>query len=230
MARATATARIENYSDNLGVEGQTLDPEIKAARDLRKRNMLATLMLSQGTPMLLAGDEIGNGQGGNNNAYAQDNATGWVDWSDPDDELLAFVRKLTKLRRTHPVLRQRLFLHSRPRAKDGLPDLFWRLPDGRAPARADWHDPDWKTLCVEIRTSSFTPDYAASDDVIFAVFNAGEAVRVTLPDCPGHLVWEAILDTTEPDAGRNCVTGRQITAPANSVLAFCRAPNGKEAK
>ncbi len=218
----------ENYSDNLGIEGPTRDAGIRAARALRKRNLLATLFLSQGTPMLLAGDEIGNSQGGNNNAYAQDNATGWVDWSNPDDNLLAFVRKLTALRRRHPVLRQRLFLHSRPRRKDGIPDLFWRLPNGRVPTRADWHDPDWKALCVEIRTSSATPDYAASDDVIFAVFNAGEATRVTLPDCPKDMVWEAILDTTEPGAGPNCITGPQIEAPANSVLAMCRTPSGKE--
>ena len=219
----------ENYSDNLGVEGPATDPEVRAARALRKRNMLATLLLSQGTPMLLAGDEIGNSQGGNNNAYAQDNQIGWVDWSDPDLDLLTFVQKLTKLRRTHPVLRQRLFLHSRPRAKDGLPDLFWRLPEGRAPNGDDWHDPEWKALCVEIRTSSETPDYAASEDVIFAVFNAGDAVDVALPDCPPHMVWEAILDTTDPTAGRNCVTGREIKAPANCVLAFARTSDGKEA-
>jgi glycogen operon protein len=215
----------ENYSDNLGFEGPTGNTEIQAARALRKRNLLATMFLSQGTPMLLAGDEIGNSQGGNNNAYAQDNATGWIDWSDPDTELLAFVRKLTALRRAHPVLRQRLFLHSRPRDRDGLADLFWRLPDGRAPDTADWQNPDWKALCAEIRTSSDTPDYAASDDVIFAVFNAGDAVEVRLPGSPDGLVWEAILDTTDPEAGPNCLTTDTITAPAQSVLVFARSPD-----
>lgn len=210
----------ENYSDNLGFEGPTGNRDIRAARDRRKRNMLATLFLSQGTPMLLAGDEIGNTQGGNNNAYAQDNATGWIDWSDPDLALLEFVQKLSALRRDHPVLRQRLFLHSLPRHRDGLPDLFWRLPGGRAPMRKDWHDPGWKVLCVEIRTSSSTPDYAASDDVVFAVFNAGEAVEVTLPDCPEGLCWESILDTSDPEAGPTCLTTPTLTAPANCVLAF----------
>ena len=212
----------ENYSDNLGFEGPSRNRDIRAARDLRKRNLLATLFLSQGTPMLLAGDEIGNSQGGNNNAYAQDNATGWVDWSNPDAGLLAFVRKLSALRRDHPVLRQRLFLHSRPRTRDGLADLFWRLPSGQVPKREDWHDPDWKALCVEIRTSSATPDYAASDDVVFAVFNAGAAVDVKLPDCPDGLCWESILDTSEPEAGRTCMTTPTLTAPANCVLAFAR--------
>jgi len=219
----------ENYSDNLGFEGPTGNHAINAARDLRKRNMLATLMLSQGTPMLLAGDETGNSQGGNNNAYAQDNATGWVDWAEPDLELLSFVQRLTRLRRDHPVLRQRLFLHSRPRAKDGLPDLFWRLPTGAVPTPADWQNPDWRALCVEIRTSSETPDYAASDDVVFAVFNAGDAVDVTLPDCPPGLGWQGILDTTDPDAGPNCLAMATISAPANCVLAFARCPNQEDA-
>ncbi len=214
----------ENLSDNLGVEGPTKDRRIRAARDLRKRNLLATLFLSQGTPMLLAGDEHGNSQGGNNNAYAQDNETGWVDWSDPDTALTDFVARLARMRREHSVLRQRLFLHSLPRQKDGIPDLYWRLPDGRVPATEDWHNPDWTALCVEIRTSSQTPDYAASDDVIFAVFNAGEAVKVTLPDCPEGLTWEEILDTTRPDAGPSCLTVRTITAPAHAVLAYARTP------
>ena len=218
----------ENYSDNMGVEGPTRDPRVRAARDLRKRNLLATLFLSQGTPMLLAGDEIGNSQGGNNNAYAQDNETGWIDWSDPDMALCRFVRRLTAMRRRHPVLRQRLFLHSRPRTRDGLPDLFWRLPDGTAPTEADWKDPDWRTLCVEIRTSSETPDYAASDDVVFAVFNASAETMVKLPECPEGMVWEAILDTTTPEAGPNVLAQRTITAPAQSVLAVARAPVRKE--
>ncbi|MDJ0627153.1 MAG: glycogen debranching protein GlgX [Rhodobacter sp.] len=218
----------ENYGDNMGFEGPTLDPGIRAARDLRKRNLLATLFLSQGTPMLLAGDEIGNSQGGNNNAYAQDNETGWVGWSDPDDVLRRFVARLAAMRRAHPVLRQRMFLHSRPRTRDGLPDLFWRLPDGTVPTSADWQDEAWRTLCVEIRTSSETPDYAASDDVVFAVFNAGSETAVTLPDCPEGQVWEAILDTTEPEAGPYVWTGRRITAPAQSVLAFARTSSRKD--
>ncbi|MBV0911761.1 glycogen debranching protein GlgX [Rhodobacteraceae bacterium ASV31] len=212
----------ENFSDNFGVEGPADDPGITARRLQRKRNMLATLFLSQGTPMLLAGDEFGNSQGGNNNAYAQDNETGWLDWSDPDDALTDFVAKLTRIRREHPVLRQRLFLHSRPRRKDGIPDVVWRLPDGTAPEPRDWHNPGWKALCVEIRTSYGTPDYAASDDVIFAVFNAGGEVEVTLPVLPDGLVWENILDTAEPEAGPNCVTSDIVRVPSEAVLAYAR--------
>jgi glycogen operon protein len=126
----------ENFSDNMGAEGDSGDATIEARRALRKRNMMATLILSQGTPMILAGDEIGNSQGGNNNVFAQDNPIGWVNWAHRDEAFFQFVRKLIRLRRQHPVLRQRLFLHSRPRKKDGLPDLFWLLPDGRSPEPA----------------------------------------------------------------------------------------------
>lgn len=214
----------ENFSDNLGVEGGSSDPGIAAARDRRKRNMLATLLFSQGTPMLLAGDEFGNSQDGNNNAYAQDNATGWLNWSKFDPELYDFVRKLLVVRQEHPVLRQRLFLHSRPRRRDGLADLFWHKPCGAIPMEEDWQSPDWKTLCVEIRTSSETPDYDASDDVIYAVFNAGDAQEVTLPPCPGGLVWEVILDTSQPDAGPHNPLNGKLVAPEQTVLALQRVP------
>ena len=216
----------ENFSDNMGAEGP--DPSLKGARDQRKRNMLATLMLSQGIPMLLAGDEFGNSQGGNNNAYAQDNAIGWLDWSDPDAALMEFTARLIRLRKVHPVLRQQRFLHSQARARDGLPDLFWRRPEGAAPTEADWADPSWRALCVELRTASATPDYAASDDVVFAIFNAGEAVKVVLPDLPTGMVWESLLDSTDPTAGENVFTAASITVPADSVLAFAHRAAGKE--
>ncbi|MEM1387467.1 MAG: glycogen debranching protein GlgX [Pseudomonadota bacterium] len=214
----------ENFSDNFGVEGATKDSAILAARGLRKRNLLATLVLSQGTPMLLAGDEFGNSQQGNNNAYAQDNEIGWLDWARFDASLHAFTRKLLRLREEHPVLRQRLFLHSRPRRRDGLADLFWHLPDGSVPTPADWNDAGWKTLCVEIRTSSDTPDYDASDDVIFAVFNAGGEQEVVLPPCAKGYVWEVVIDTTQPDAGPHNPLNGTLIAPANAVLALQRAP------
>ncbi|MFZ2509966.1 MAG: glycogen debranching protein GlgX, partial [Gordonia sp. (in: high G+C Gram-positive bacteria)] len=114
----------DNHSDNLGVEGPTDDPLIGQARDRRVRGMLATLLVAQGVPMLLAGDEIGNSQDGNNNAYAQDNPIGWIDWSAPDTELFDVVRRLIDLRRRLPVLRQRTFRHGRERA-DGHRDAVW---------------------------------------------------------------------------------------------------------
>ena len=214
----------DNYSENMGAEGPTDDPAICAARDQRKRNMLATLLLSQGTPLILAGDEVGNSQWGNNNTFAQDNDQGWVNWDKPDTALLDFVARLTALRRKHSVLRQRRFLHSRARQKDGMPDLFWRTPDGRSPTTEDWQDPDWRTLCVEVRTSSGTPDYDASDDLLFLTFNAGDTTLVTLPDCPAGTTWELTLNTAAPDDGPVCITATQTTVDAQSVCVFARVP------
>ena len=212
----------ENFSDNMGVEGQTDDPVILKRRAQRKRNLMATLLLSQGTPMILAGDEIGNSQGGNNNAFAQDNEIGWVNWAKHDEHFFQFVRRLIRLRRSHPVLRQRLFLHSRPRRKDGLPDLFWHLPDGRIPEAEDWNNPEWKCLCAEIRTSSATPDYSASDDVVYVVLNAGPTVMLTLPPLAEGTMWELVLDTSAPDDGAVCLTKPAYEAAAESVLVFQR--------
>jgi glycogen operon protein len=210
----------DNHSDNMGAEGETDDKGIRAARARRMRNLLATVFLSQGTPMLLAGDEIGNGQDGNNNAFAQDNEIGWVDWSHPDKVLLAFVQRLTALRRAHPVLRQKLFLHSRPRKSDGKPDLFWHLPDGSPPEEHDWSRADWRCLCAEFRTSSATPFYAASDDVVFVVLNAGEGEMVRLPDPPEGCGWEKVLDTAHPEAAPERITASDVPVSAQSVAVF----------
>ncbi|NQV99232.1 MAG: glycogen debranching protein GlgX [Rhodospirillales bacterium] len=210
----------DNHTDNLGVEGLTAIPEIKAARDLRKRNMLATLMLSQGTPMLLAGDEIGNTQGGNNNVYCQDNATGWVDWKNPDLTLLQFVQRLTAVRKAHPVLRQRRFLHGNLREDDVKRDLSWRMPDGSYPSDNDWKDPGWKTLCVVYRSASDTPAYDFSDDVVFAVFNNDQRVEVVLPVRPKGWQWVHIIDTTQPRFSPTAVNVDAVAAMAHSVQAY----------
>ena len=203
----------DNHSDNLGVEGPTEDPVILAARALRKRNLLTTLMLSQGVPMLLAGDEFGNSQQGNNNAYAQDNDIGWLQWR--DDPLTGFVARLTELRRNHPVLRQRRFLHAKPRPHDGLPDVIWRRADGSTPQPQDWHDAGFRCLGVELRMAAEGGD--PSPDAIFAVFNVGCEISLTLPDTAHR--WELVLDTTRPDEAHP-QWGSDSLAPAQSVLIF----------
>ncbi len=214
----------DNYSSNMGVEGPTDDPEINAARAQRQRNFLACSFLSQGTPMILAGDEIGNTQGGNNNTFGQDNPIGWVNWAEADEELLAFVQKLSKLRRDHNVLRQKRFLHARPRLKDGKPDVFWRMPDGTPPTREEWESADTKTMCTEIRTSYGTPEYRASDDVLFLVINNNGDIDVKLPPCPPDTTWELILDTSAPDAGAQCVASDTTLVRAASVCVFALMP------
>ena len=202
----------ENHSDNLGVEGVSSDPAIVAARALRKRNFLATLMLSQGTPMLLAGDELGHTQGGNNNAYAQDNDTTWIDWARGDQAMLAYVTRLIALRAEHPVLRQPRFLHAMTRTEDGLPDVIWRRADGARPGPGDWHDPAFRCLCVELRMAA----EAGGVGAIFAVFNTGAELPLTLPDTAP--VWRLILDTTRPSAVAATLPGGLV--PAQSVLVF----------
>ncbi|MGL4309792.1 MAG: glycogen debranching protein GlgX [Paracoccaceae bacterium] len=211
----------DNHSDNAGVEGSTKDAAILAARSLRRRNLMATLLLSQGTPMMLAGDEVGNSQDGNNNAYAQDNPIGWINWEKGDTAFLAFCQRLTALRRAHPVLRQRGFLHSNIRDSDGKPDLQWWRPDGTSPQPGDWHDPNWKTLCVEMRMSAEGAEGLHSDDVIFAVFNAGGDISIKLPSLSNGR-WQMVLDTTRPATPAEAVPTPEVTAPATSVMVFAR--------
>ncbi|WP_268815754.1 glycogen debranching protein GlgX [Tabrizicola flagellatus] len=207
----------ENHSDNLGVEGPTKDATVLAARALRKRNLLATLFLSQGVPMLLAGDEIGHSQGGNNNAYAQDNEISWLDWTKADADLLTFVRRLSALRRALPVLRQRRFLHARPRLSDGLPDVIWRRANGTVPQSEEWHDPAFRCLCVELRMQAEGGD--PNPEAVFAVFNTGAATPLHLPETAP--AWHLLLDTTRPDLPEEGIPAADFAeAPAQSVLLF----------
>jgi glycogen operon protein len=132
----------DNRSWNCGVEGETDDPEVLALRDRQQRNFLTTLFLSQGTPMLLGGDEINRSQGGNNNAWCQDNEISWFDWTERagDEALRDFTRRLIRLRREHPVFRRDSFLRGAEGARTGLPDAWWFRPDGRKMTRRDWND------------------------------------------------------------------------------------------
>jgi glycogen operon protein len=122
-----------NRSANYGVEGPTDDPKISSLRARQKRNLLATLLFSQGVPMLVAGDELGRTQHGNNNAYCQDNEVSWIDWEGADRELLAFVSRLLRLRNKHPLFRRRTY----PKPED----TSWLAPEGREMTEADWKLP-----------------------------------------------------------------------------------------
>lgn len=191
----------ENFSDNMGAEGPTDDPGINAARARRVRGLLATLFVSQGVPMLLAGDELGNTQNGNNNAYTQDNHTGWIDWEDPDTDLIEFVSQLTAVRRRLPLLRQRNFLHGRTR-QDGTPDIQWFTAAGNPPEDSDWHDPALKTICAEIRGAA---GFRAGEDLtgcVYLIVNTGAEVVVTLPSPPTGVRWQLQLDSANPDVTR----------------------------
>lgn len=209
----------EDYSDNMGHEGPTDDPAITAARAQRARNMLATVLLSQGTPMLLAGDEIGHTQRGNNNAYCQDSPITWLDWSRADRALLDFTRRLIAFRAAHPILRQKQFLHSRTRGADGADDLIWWHASGKRMTSEDWQDPDLAHVCVELRTASGTPAYDDLEYAIFLIFNAGDELHVALPRPPKGQVWSRHINTADPEAPPQTLAAI-VHVPAHSVSAL----------
>ncbi len=210
----------ENCADNMGAEGFTEDPAIEAARDRRRRNMMATLLLSQGTPMILGGDEIGNSQSGNNNAYCQDNPIGWIQWDEADEEFLRFTRRLIRFRKDHPILRQKLFLHARERRQDGLVDLFWRREDGRTMTQADWDATDRQLLCAELRMASDTPAHAQREEAIYLIFNGGEERLITLPRPPRQRHWWQHIDTALPDARPSRLETDKLIVADNAVVAL----------
>ena len=210
----------DNHSENFGVEGPSDDPRILAERRRRKRNLLATLLLSQGTPMIVAGDELGRTQLGNNNAYCQDNESTWIDWAGADYALQAFTKRLIKFRRTHSIFRQKLFLHSKERALDGKEDLFWRRPDGSSMSSVDWENPELDIVCAELRTASGSPIFAALDYAIFVVFNRGSPTEVDLPTCPPGQQWSRSIDTDNPTGAPEVVTQPRVLIARESVCAF----------
>lgn len=206
----------QNHSDNCGAEGDTDDPEIVARRLRRVRNLLATLFLSQGAPMIQAGDEIGRTQRGNNNAYCQDNALTWVDWAGADRELLAFTRRLIRLRADNPVFRQERFLHGEP-ALDGQSDVSWTGLNGGA---LNWRDPTLDGFCLRLRGAADAPEPAEGTALI--AVNGGEADRrIALPDAGPGLIWERAIDTAAPTAAPAVVedvNGQRIEAQSIAVF------------
>jgi glycogen operon protein len=208
-----------NYSDNCGVEGETDDPDIIETRSRRQRNMLATLFVSQGTPMLLAGDEFANSQGGNNNAYCQDNEIGWLNWDKADGALQAFVGALAEFRAAHLAVRQSRFLHAATREADGHPDVKWTDFRGEP---LEWRDPGLANLCLTFRCSAEAPDFKPDDDVVFVVFNrSAEDDAVLLPIPPEGQGWVRTIDTVHAAqrAAIERVTGT-VPVSANSVVIF----------
>ena len=195
----------DNRSWNCGVEGPTTDPGVLARRRRQERNFLATLLLSQGVPMLLGGDEMGRTQNGNNNAFCQDNETSWYDWAHPDTDLQAFTRALIALRRNHPVFcRRRFFQGRKVRGDDidGLKDIAWFRPDGEEMADSDWRTGYARSLGVFLNGNAI-PDVGrhgqpVRDDSFYLLLNAwDQPISFTLPTDGWGRSWELILDTAE---------------------------------
>ncbi|MEO6318238.1 MAG: glycogen debranching protein GlgX, partial [Acidimicrobiales bacterium] len=186
-----------NRSWNCGVEGETDDPEVLRCRAAQHRNLLTTILLSQGVPMLVAGDELGRTQGGNNNAYCQDNEISWQDWEDVDDDLFEFTKRLIELRRAHPTFRRRHYFQGLPIR--GSVDLGWCKPDGTEMTDEDWEDSHSRSLGLFINGESMADvdnrGQPVTDDSFLLLLNAHhEMIPWTLPaQWPRH--WEVVLST-----------------------------------
>ena len=190
-----------NDSWNCGVEGPADDPEIKELRDRKKRAMLATLVLSQGMPMLLSGDEVSHTQNGNNNAYCQDNELTWLHWDFTDEqrELLSFVQKLIEVRKQQPVFHRRRFFHGKELRRD-TPEIAWLEPSGREMSDEAWNNPHVRCLGVHLCGGKIDVDEYGEPifaDHILLLFNADHAneISFTLPALANGEPWERLFDT-----------------------------------
>jgi len=191
-----------NRSWNCGVEGPTDDPAIRAIRDQQKRNFLATLLLSQGVPMITAGDELGRSQRGNNNAYCKDNPISWIDWENADAALIDFTRRMIQIRRQHPIFRRRGWFTGDPAKRARLKDLDWFRPDGAEMTSADWGVGYAKTLGAFLNGNAMTERDRAGDRItdesFFLMFNSyREPMEFKLPPKKWGRQWTTILDTAD---------------------------------
>ncbi len=223
----------DNQSYNFGVEGPTDDPEVNRQREKQKRNFLATLLLSQGVPMICGGDEMGRTQGGNNNAYCQDNEISWFDWEldGPRRDLLEFTRRVAALRREHPIFRRRKFFQGQKIRGSELEDVKWLRPDGK-----EMDDDDWETAFVRSFGMLLGGDAMMEwndegervfDDTFLLLFNAApEPVEFTVPATPRPAVWEEVLDTRVPLAEQRPAiheVGAAVELAGRSLLVLRRA-------
>jgi isoamylase len=203
-----------NHSTNCGHEGPTDDPAILALRRQLRKNQLACLMLAQGVPLLLAGDEVGNSQGGNNNAYCQDNEIGWIDWSNlgksPDD-MTDFVGRLTGLRKRFPQLAARHWVHGK--RADGTFGVLWLTPKASEMTEADWNFPEGRFL------SYVLGPVGAGPTLYIALSAAPEAIEFILPELPGPSTWKLLLNTADDEPPVTLFkSGAAMSAPPRSVI------------
>jgi glycogen operon protein len=223
----------DNRSWNCGVEGPTEDGAVLELRSRQRRNFLATLFCSQGVPMLLAGDELGRTQGGNNNAYCQDNEVSWVDWDLAGSQAAAleFTCELAAFRREHPVFRRRRFFRGRPDGGDSLADIAWLTPSGREMADQDWNTPYARAMMVFLNGDAITEPgprgEPVRDDTFLILLSAHhEPVTFTLPGTKFGRRWSVALDTAAGRAAEGSGTehqpGGQIVRAGHSMMALRR--------
>ncbi|MCX4241031.1 glycogen debranching protein GlgX [Paraliomyxa miuraensis] len=221
----------DNRSWNCGVEGPTSDPEVLALRARMQRNLLITLLLSEGVPMLHAGDEVGHTKRGNNNTYCQDNELSWIDWSRADLELLELTRGLIRFRREHPVFRRPRWFHGRSVRGTGLSDIGWFRPSGDPMSDADWGSGLAKGLGVFLNGEGIEgPDRWGRrivDDSFYLVFNAHwEQLWFIVPTVLTERPWERVIDSgsvTLSGPRKSIVPGRRFMVPSRTVWVLERS-------
>ncbi len=218
----------DNRSWNCGLEGPTDDPDVLALRARQRRNLLATLLLSQGVPMLVAGDEMGRTQGGNNNAYCQDNEVSWLDWEGVDDHLLTFTRSVIALRNEHRTFSRRSFFGGRPIHGSEVSDLLWFRPDGEAMDDDEWSKGHLKCLAVYLNGERFDTDgrgQPVEDDDVLVLVNASETdLDFTVPARLSG-TWDVKLDTQHPtgEGGwREVKAGHTIAVMSRSLVVLLK--------
>ncbi|MFC4947520.1 glycogen debranching protein GlgX [Pseudonocardia sp. GCM10023141] len=222
-----------NRSWNCGVEGPTDDDDVIALRERQKRNIIATLLLSQGVPMIAHGDELGRTQQGNNNVYCQDNELSWVDWAEArgNDVLTEFVTRLTALRTAHPVFRRQRFFQGRPIAGSNIDDIAWLRPDGQQMTDDDWTGEHTSSLAVFLNGEGI-PDRdqlggRITDDSFLLLINAHHQLSTfTLPDPSYGRGWEIVIDTADPMLAntrrRHPTAASRLRIPARSMAVLQR--------
>ena len=216
-----------NHSWNCGVEGPSSDRAILDLRARQKRNMLATLLFSQGTPMILGGDEFGRTQQGDNNAYCQDNDISWFDWNLDDDgkHLLAFTRRLIQLLKAYPILRRSRFLTGQNDGELGVRDVTWIGAGGGEMSQTDW-DTTWIKcfgMLLDGRTRKTAMPRHGEDQTVLMIMNSFEGtVGFKLPAAVGGIQWSLLVDTNIPDApeGARFAFGSTYGVTGRSLLLF----------
>jgi len=214
----------DNRSWNCGVEGETDSPAILALRARQQRNLLVTLLLSQGTPMMLGGDEFGRSQGGNNNGWCQDNELSWFDWENADQDLRDFTRRVIALRQSEPVFRRRDFLGGEAERSSGLPDVLWMCPGAQEMDEEDWQREDSRALMVFLNGEAI-PHYdrdgkpTRGDSFLILINAHHEPVEFTFPDQVADR-WTLELSTDTAHEAGTGHTGGSIRADGRSTLIF----------
>ncbi len=216
-----------NISWNHGAEGPTDDPEIRSLRLRQMRNMLGTLLLSQGTPMIVAGDEFSRTQGGNNNVYCQDNEIGWVDWNLDEEgkSLLDFTRRVISLRKAFPILRRGRFLVGQYNEELGVKDVTWLSPCGNEMTPEQWEDPHARCLgmLMDGRAQPTGIRRKGADATLLLILNShSDVVNFTLPEVAGGTGWTCLLDSNRPEdhSKESFEFDAEFTVTGRSLLLF----------